>query len=56
VDVQEEDLNRLLRMFGEKDSFKIKQLRDQINKLDNEQSSNYTPQEALAFAKMFSVT
>jgi len=56
VDVQEEDLNRLLRMFGEKDSFTISQLLNQINKLDKEQYSNYTPQEALAFAKMFSMT
>ena len=55
VDVQEEDLNRLLRMFGEKDSFTISKLLSQINKLDNEQFSDYTLQEALAFAKMFRV-
>jgi len=55
VDVQEEDLNRLLRMFGEKDSFTISQLLNQINKLDKKQFSKYKTYEALAFAKMFSV-
>jgi hypothetical protein len=40
-------------MGGEK-GFEISRLLEEINKIDTDQFSSYTKEEALAFAKMFS--
>ena len=41
-------------MMGGEKYFEISQLLEEIDKLDTQQFSNYTKEEALAFAKMFS--
>ena len=43
-------------MMGGKKGFEISRMLEEIGKLGIHQSSKYTPQEALVFAKMFSVS
>jgi DNA-directed RNA polymerase subunit F len=41
-------------MMGGEKGFEISRLLEEINKIDTNQFSNYTKEEALAFAKIFS--
>jgi succinate dehydrogenase/fumarate reductase flavoprotein subunit len=54
VEAQLEDISRLHQMMGREKGFEISRLLKEINKIDTDQFSNYTKEEALAFAKMFS--
>ena len=41
-------------MMGGENGFEISRLLEEIEKIDTDQFSSYTKEEALAFAKMFS--
>ena len=53
IHVSDEDIEKIYRMFGRKGSYVIGQLLEAISRLDEEQYSHYSSQEAYVFCQMF---
>lgn len=53
--ISKEDIDRLAEMYGDEEKFDLMTLIRHIRRLEEDQSSNYSRQECLAFWKLFNL-